>query len=76
MSHQITIPDEPEELRRLLVRLSSEDQLAMLVMANQADRPPAFVRLQEACQHDWQQDGQTYTSVRITCTRCLLSKLI
>lgn len=27
------------------------------------------------CEHDWQRDGQTMTSVRWTCTKCRKTKL-
>ncbi len=30
---------------------------------------------QGACDHDWQFDGQTYTAVRWTCTKCFKTKL-
>lgn len=46
-----TIPEQPEELSQPLARLSPEDRLPMLIMANRSDRPCAFVHLQESCEH-------------------------
>lgn len=30
---------------------------------------------QASCDHDWQPDGQTYTAVRWTCSKCFKTEL-
>jgi hypothetical protein len=65
-------------LRKLIDQLktSTFQAKAALIRANASlDETIKVIRSNKKCEHDWQPDGQTMTSVRWNCVKCGKTRL-